>query len=90
MLAATSNEDLGAVEMQIRWGLPGTCPPQWSLSCFTAPPDDWQQPLGSPAVPPAPQLAPACSLMAYTKVVLKRVYDDVALGVRLLLVEEVG
>lgn len=47
MLAANSNEDLGAVEMQI-------------------------------------------SLMAYTKVVLKRVYDDVALGVRLLLVEEVG
>ena len=41
-------------------------------------------------MPPAPQLAPACSLMAYTKVVLKRVYDDVALGVRLLLVEEVG
>ena len=28
--------------------------------------------------------------MAYTKVMLKRVYDDVALGVRLLLMEEVG
>ena len=45
MLAATSNEDLGAVEMQIRWGLPGAYPLQWSLSCFTAPPDEWRQPL---------------------------------------------
>ena len=58
MLAANSNEDLGAVEMQIRWGLPGTCPLQWSLSCFTAPPDDWQQPLAEPPWEALPCLLP--------------------------------
>lgn len=31
-----------------------------------------------------------CSLNAYSEVVLKRVYDDVPLGVRLLLVEDVS
>lgn len=33
---------------------------------------------------------PGRSLKAYSKVVLKRVYDNVALGVRLLLVEDVS